>query len=105
MPEPSNKYQDALNVFFRMSKDDTRLTAVHISLYFALFRYWLRNDGINPIVVNRRSLMACSKIKSTATYTHCIYDLQNFGYLTYQPSYHPSIGSVVSLHISKFISI
>lgn len=98
MQETTNKYNEALTCFFRKAKDDVRLSPVHISLYFALFRYWLRNGGKNPISVSRRKLMRCAHIKSTATYTRAIYDLQSFQYVTYQPSYHPAIGSIILLH-------
>jgi ubiquinone/menaquinone biosynthesis C-methylase UbiE len=98
MLEANSRYNEALQEFFRTSKDDGRLTPVHISLYFALFCIWVRNDGRNPIVVTRQKLMKYAKIKSTATYTKCIYDLQKFSYLSYRPSYHPEYGSSVTLH-------
>ena len=97
MKEQDNKYAEGLNMFFRLSKDDTRLSATHISLYVALFRYWLKNNGNSPFKITRKAIMTYSKIKSTATYTHCIYDLQTWGYITYIPSYHPALGSLVIL--------
>lgn len=101
MLETSNKYDEALSAFFRMAKADVRLTPTHISLYFVLFRYWLRNNGESPIInVTRRKLMAYAHIRSTATYTRAIYDLQSFNYLTYIPSYNPANGStIILLHI------
>lgn len=99
MLEQGNKYDEALTMFFRLSKDDTRLSATHVSLYVTLLRYWVRNKGNNPFSVTRKAVMSYSKIRSTATYTHCIYDLQTFGYLTYLPSYHPAIGSNIILHL------
>lgn len=98
MQKQSNKYDEVLSAFFRKAKNDSRLTPVHISLYFALYRFFQRNNGINPIAITRRKLMKYAHIKSTATYTKCIYDLQTFGYLTYEPSYHPAIGSSITLH-------
>lgn len=98
MQEQSNKYEQALTAFFRLSKDDTRLSCTHISLYTVLLRYWLKS-GKNPISITRRDVMKYAKIRSTATYTHSIYDLQEFGYLTYEPSYHPFYGSSVTLHL------
>ncbi|WP_454803175.1 hypothetical protein [Mucilaginibacter phyllosphaerae] len=45
--------------------------------------------------MTRRELMAFSKIASIATYHKCIRELDAFGYIRYQPSYHPKLGSRV----------
>ncbi|MCD8741975.1 hypothetical protein LT679_15280 [Mucilaginibacter roseus] len=39
--------------------------------------------------------MAYSKIVSIATYHKCIRELDAYGYISYQPSYHPKLGSQV----------
>ncbi|SDP99694.1 hypothetical protein SAMN05428975_5121 [Mucilaginibacter sp. OK268] len=78
----------------RMSKDQ-RLIATHISLFSALFIQWQRNGFANPFAVTRRELMAFSKIASIATYHKCIRELDEYGYIRYQPSYHPKLGSQV----------
>lgn len=39
--------------------------------------------------------MATSRIASTATYQKCIKELRDFGYIIYQPSYHPTKASTV----------
>ena len=88
---------DVLTAFFLAVKSDSRLTPMHMSLYFVLFRYWLKGNCQNPIQVNRRSLMKYAHIKSTATYHKCIGQLQAWGYIKYQPSYHPAHGSLVYL--------
>lgn len=97
MQDKSNKYDIALSAFFKKARHDERLTPLHCALYLAIFRHWLRNNG-NPVNISRRTLMQYSHIKSTATYTKCIYDLQTFGYLTYQPSYNPATGSSIILY-------
>ena len=78
----------------RMSKDQ-RLLATHISLYTALFVCWQRLGFAQPFAVNRSELMGFSKIASVATYHKCIKELDEFGYVYYQPSYHPKLGSRV----------
>ncbi|HEY9002070.1 MAG TPA: hypothetical protein VIM89_12005 [Mucilaginibacter sp.] len=40
-------------------------------------------------------LMDYSRIASKATYHKCIRDLDGYGYIRYQPSYHPKKGSLV----------
>ncbi len=89
---------DILATFFHAAKNDLRLSATHVSLYFVLYRYWCINNNQNPISITRRGVMKLAKIKSIATYTKCIYQLNNFGYITYVPSYNPAKGSEVYLN-------
>jgi hypothetical protein len=79
----------------RRIRGDERLLATHVSLFTALFVHWQRNWFINPFRVTRKELMAFSKIASIATYHKCIRELDEFGYIRYQPSYHPAKGSLV----------
>ena len=78
----------------RMSKDE-RLNATHISLFTGLFIHWQRNGFASPFAVTRRALMGYSRIASIATYHKCIKELDAYGYIRYQPSYHPKLGSQV----------
>jgi hypothetical protein len=78
----------------KMSKDE-RLNATHISLFTGLFVQWQRNDYQSPFPVTRKLLMAHSRIASIATYHKCIRELDEYGYIRYQPSYHPKKGSLV----------
>lgn len=76
---------------------DERLKPIHLSLYMALCNCWIKNRFKASYNVSRRQLMRASRIQSTATYHRIINDLQNFGYVQYEPSYHPVRGSQVSL--------
>lgn len=78
----------------RMSKDN-RLLATHVSLFTALFVSFQKNGFHSPFSVCRKDLMIFSKIASVATYHKCINELDNFGYIRYQPSYHPRLGSLI----------
>jgi len=78
----------------RMAKDK-RLVATHVSLFTALFIQWQRSGFHSPFAVTRKELMAYSKIASIATYHKCVKELDKFGYIHYQPSFHPSKGSLV----------
>jgi len=93
-----------LSAFFHVAECDARLSSTHISLYSVLFSQWLKNGCRNPVLVTRRKLMGPAKI-SIATYHKCISDLHRYGYITYQPSYHPAIGSTVDLHFQSFAKI
>jgi hypothetical protein len=78
----------------RMGKDE-RLMATHVSLFAGLFVHWQRSGYSSPFPVTRRELMAHSRIASIATYHKCIRELDEYGYIRYQPSYHPKQGSLV----------
>ncbi|MBB5620968.1 hypothetical protein HDE69_002021 [Pedobacter cryoconitis] len=74
---------------------DGRTLATHISLLTALFVCWQQSGFENPFAVTRKKLMAFSRIASIATYHKCIRELDEFGYIRYQASYHPLKGSLV----------
>ncbi|WP_342084838.1 hypothetical protein [Dyadobacter sp. OTU695] len=77
-------------------KSDDRLNSYHISLYTALLYY---GNGIQkiPFHASRRKLMGFSRIKSGATYHKCMRELISYGYLSYDPSFHPQLGSRIVL--------
>ena len=82
------------NLLRRMSKDE-RLNATHVSLFIGLFVHWQRNGYASPFAITRKEMMTFSKIASIATYHKCIKELDAYGYIRYQPSYHPKLGSQV----------
>lgn len=81
-------------LLIRMEKDN-RLLPTHLSLFTGLFVCWQRNGFISPFNVTRKTLMAFSKVASIATYHKSIRELDEYGYIRYQPSYHPKQGSLV----------
>ncbi len=74
---------------------DSRMLATHVSLLTALFVIYQREGCTNPFHVSRKKLMGFSRIRSIATYHKCMRELDAFGYVRYQPSYHPTQGSLV----------
>lgn len=89
-----NKAADYSKLVRRMGAD-SRMLATHVSLFTALFVCWQHGGFISPFAVTRKKLMAYSRIASIATYHKCIKELDAFGYIRYQPSYHPIRGSLV----------
>jgi hypothetical protein len=77
-------------------QSDDRLNCYHLSLYTALLYY---GKGIQkiPFHASRRKLMGFSRIKSGATYHKCLRELISYGYLSYDPSFHPQLGSRIVL--------
>ncbi|HCN84320.1 MAG TPA: hypothetical protein DIT07_11980 [Sphingobacteriaceae bacterium] len=95
MPKEIIKEIVAYTALVRRMGKDPCLFATHVSLFTAMFVCWQRNGFVQPFSVCRRELMVFSKIASVATYHKCIRDLDNNGYISYQPSYHPKTGSLI----------
>lgn len=90
-------YIKHLTGFFDRIVHDRSLNPTHISLYIALFQFWNINRFKNPISITRDEVMRISKICSKATYHKCIRELNDKGYLKYEPSFNPYKGSMVIL--------
>ena len=88
---------EPLTGFYEAIADDGRIGVTHISLYMALLQQWNINGGINPVNIDRSSIMKAAKINARYTYNKCINNLQEFGYITYLPSSNPVVCSVVYL--------
>lgn len=76
---------------------DKRVGVWHISLYIALLNKWHESEYVNPVRITRREIMKLAHIGSIVTYHKFINQLQEFEYIKYLPSYHPSFGSQVYL--------
>jgi hypothetical protein len=85
----------AFGSLLKKAEKDKYLFATHISLLAALYVFWQRNGFKSPFSVNRKELMAFSKIASIATYHKCMRELDGRGYIKYAPSFHPKTGSLV----------
>lgn len=86
-----------LSSFFSAIKEDPRIGTTHISLYMALFQFFNVNGFQNPVCITRAAVMKASKIGGLATYHKCVKDLSDLGYIRYEPSYNPAIGTQVYL--------
>ena len=90
-------YIKHLTGFFDRIVQDRNLNPTHISLYVALFQFWNINRFQNPISITRDEVMRISKICSKATYHKCMRELNERGYIKYEPSFNPFKGSMVIL--------
>jgi len=77
---------------------DDRLKSHHVSLYNALFYYWNTNRFRNPTTIFRHEIMDIAKIGSHNTYTNGLRELTQWGYIRYEPSHNPQVGSKVYLY-------
>jgi hypothetical protein len=91
------KDKDILKAFFAIADNDVRLSATHLGVYFVLYKLWVVQGCKDFVRITRKRVMQQAKIRSTATYTRLMHDLDQFGYIRYMPSYHPLYGTTVSL--------
>lgn len=88
---------EPLASFCALANEDTRMTAVHISIYITLLNTWQLSGRINPLPVTRKSIMWAAKISSRTTYNKTINELAEYGYIKYVPSADPRVKSGVWL--------
>ncbi len=86
-----------LIAFFTAIREDPRINPVHISLFMAIMQHWNDNNCKSPICVFSRDLMQLAKISGVATYHRSIRELDEYGYIKYEPSYNHFLGSLVYL--------
>jgi hypothetical protein len=83
--------------FFISIRDDSRISPVHISLFMAIMQHWNANDCKNPICIFSHELMKLAKISGVATYHKSIRELDEYGYIRYEPSFNRYKRSVIYL--------
>ncbi|KFF16591.1 hypothetical protein [Flavobacterium hydatis] len=77
-----------LSKFFKAIEKDYRISITHIGIYAALLQYRISKGFINPIEVYRYEIMEIAKITGPATYHKCIRELNEYGYIRYEPSHN-----------------
>jgi hypothetical protein len=76
----------SLSKFFVAIENDPRISITHIGIYAALLQYWKNYNYSNPVHAYRREIMQIAKISGKATYHKIVKDLDEFGYIKYEPS-------------------
>lgn len=75
-----------LNHWFKLLERNPQVNPTHISLYLALFQFWHEHHFPESFFINRTEIMKWSKINSKSTFSHCMHDLHQWGWITYTPS-------------------
>jgi hypothetical protein len=88
-----------LTNFYSAIATDTRIGASHISIYMSLLQQWNINGGINPIAIKRDEIMERAKILARYTYNKCMNELNNYGYIIYEPASNGAVYSLVIINI------
>ncbi|QIA09137.1 hypothetical protein [Draconibacterium halophilum] len=78
-------YIRQLRGFFEHLEEDANMTSQHISLYMALFNLWNLNRFREQFEINRLDVMAMARIGSKSTYSKCMKELNDWGYIRYSP--------------------
>lgn len=86
-----------LTGFYDAIAADTRIGASHISIYMALLQQWNISGGSNPVKIERALIMKTAKINARQTYNKCINQLQEYGYIIYEPCSNQFEASVIHL--------
>lgn len=90
-----------LSDFFNAIAGDPRISITHIGVYAALLQYWKEQEFKNPIQVFSYEIMQIAKISASATYHKCVKDLNEYGYISYVPSFKRNQGSKVYFPVSE----
>ncbi|NIJ52172.1 hypothetical protein [Dyadobacter arcticus] len=85
-----------LDRFFKEISVDARVTMTHISVYAAILQS-LRKAGTNDLSMFSFELMQVAKISSGKTYYKAVRELNEFGYIHYEPSFKKNQPSRISL--------
>lgn len=83
--------------YMSMVTKDPRLNVWHISLIYAIVQLAYRQNEKQIIRVSRSKLMKLSHIATFPTYHKYFHQLQDMGYITYEPSYHPGFRSIIRI--------
>jgi hypothetical protein len=81
--------------FLNCTADDCRITSTHIALYAILVEMYEKGGLAAPFSISRSRVMKMSKIRGKTTYHNHMSELVAFGFIKYEPSYHPRLGSMV----------
>lgn len=84
-----------LSEFFSAIENDGRISVTHIGMYAALLQFWKDQQYANPMQVFSHQIMRLAKISSSATYHKRIKDLNDFGFIRYEPSYKRNAASKI----------
>jgi hypothetical protein len=81
--------------FMQRSAGDPRLHSVHVSLWLALLHFHSGGTAEDPVSVDKETIMQVAKISSRQTYSKCLQELHDYGYIKYVSSYNHFLNSLM----------
>lgn len=96
-------YVKHLNQWFEVVYKSEDITPIHIALYVMLFNLWNQSHFAPFIVINRQEMITLTRIGSMSTYSKCMRELHEKGWIQYLPSTSKYGSSkVVMLPLDRF---
>lgn len=89
-----------LSQFFSAIAQDYRISSTHICVYAALLQFSLDKGAVNPIEAFSYEIMHIAKISARYTYNKCVRELNDYGYIRYEPSFKNNQGSKIYLIVN-----
>lgn len=83
--------------FLSATVDDCRISPGHLAVFAAIYRHWILNGNPNTMRAFSSQIMPIAKISSNSTYHRLLKELNEYGYLEYQPSFNKTKGSMIIL--------
>jgi hypothetical protein len=89
------EFLEPLSDFFSAIENDPRISITHIGIYAALLQYWKEHDFQIPVQVFSYEIMCIAKISASTTFHKVIRELNEYGYIRYEPSFKRNKGSKI----------
>ena len=86
-----------LTDFYDTIASDPRIGVSHICVYTALLHELGTTLSGPPLYINRDNMLRKAKM-CRKTYQKCMKELQEYGYIRYEPSPNPLIGALIHLN-------
>lgn len=90
-----------LSDFFKAIEKDYRISVTHIGIYAALLQFRADKGFINPIKAYSYEIMEIAMISSPKTYHKCVHELQEYGYIKFEPTRNRKQRSTIYFHIKE----
>lgn len=91
------RYHKLLQGFYAAAAEDHFLSLSGSCLYLCLLYLYLQQGEQQPFFVSRQEVLHLTKL-SRSTYQKAIHELQERGYIHYQPSFNHFLGSLVKFY-------
>ncbi len=86
-----------LKIILKRYSCDQRLNVWHLGILIAIVQLMKKVEFDVPVSITRKKIMGLSRIGNYVTYHKYLSQLIEYGYIIYNPSYHPGVGSQVML--------
>lgn len=86
-----------MNDFFSAIAADPRISSTHIAIFTGIFQYWSKNGLELPVKAFSHQIMPLAKLNSRNVYVKRLKELDEYGYIRYEPSFKRDKGSRIYL--------